>query len=80
MAARLVRENVVAAARIVALSTADYVGVIRDAAELSLAGGVVYDALIARAAQKAKVERLLTLNPQDFLRVWPAGAGVVAAP
>ncbi len=80
VAARLVRENVAAAAEVVALSGADYESAIQATAEMSLSGGVVYDALIARAAQKAKVAKLLTLNPRDFLRVWPAGAGIVASP
>jgi hypothetical protein len=35
--------------------------VIKQISELGLAGGVVYDALIARVAQKSKAERLLTL-------------------
>ncbi len=80
VAARLVRENVVAGAHIVALSVKDYEAVIGTMAGLSLAGGVVYDALITRAASKAGAERLLTLNPRDLLRVWPGGAAVITAP
>lgn len=80
VAARLVQENVQASARVIALSARDYALVIRGLAELSLAGGVVYDGLLARAAQKARAQRLLTLNPEDFLRVWPEGAGIVAPP
>ncbi len=80
MAARLVRENVSTAARVVALSGADYLAAIGNAADLSLSGGVIYDALIVRAAQKIGADRLLTLNPRDFLRIWPGGAGVVGSP
>jgi predicted nucleic acid-binding protein len=80
VAARLVRENVEAVAQVTSLSAADYAAVIRSLAELSLTGGVVYDALLARAAHKARADRLLTLNPRDFLRVWPEGAGIVVAP
>ena len=80
VAARLVRENVSAGARLVPLAASDYDAVIREMAELSLAGGVVYDALIARAARKAGAERLLTLNPRDFLRVWPDGARIITTP
>lgn len=80
LAARLVRENVQASARVIALSARDYVAVIQRMAEAGLAGGVVYDALLARAAQKARAERLLTLNPRDFLRVWPEGASIVGGP
>lgn len=80
IAARLVRENVSASARLVPLSAGDYDAAIRGMAEMSLSGGVVYDALIVRAAQKAKAEQLLTLNPRDFLRVWPDGAGIITSP
>jgi predicted nucleic acid-binding protein len=49
-------------------------------ADLGLSGGIVYDALIARAAQKVKADRLLTLNPGDFRRVWPNGERIIASP
>ncbi len=64
----------------VALSTTDYRATIKQLAGVGLAGGVVYDALIARAAQKARVDRLLTLDTDDFERVWPAGTAKIAAP
>jgi predicted nucleic acid-binding protein len=80
IAARLVRENVSAIARVVTLSAGDYEAVVRDVAEKGLAGGVVCDALIARAAHKAGADRLLTLNPRHFLRVWPEAGRVVASP
>jgi predicted nucleic acid-binding protein len=41
---------------------------------------VIYDALIARAAEKAGAERLLTLNEGDFRRVWPASASILLVP
>jgi predicted nucleic acid-binding protein len=80
LARRLVYENVERGARVVPLSRRDYSAVLRDMADLGLSGGVVYDALVARAAQKAKVDRLLTLNPGDFRRVWPAGERIIASP
>ena len=36
---------------------------------LNLTGGAIYDALIAQAAIKAKVDQLLTLNPNHFTRL-----------
>ena len=80
VAARLVRENVVAAAKLVTLTAADYTKVVSQLAERSLAGGVVYDGLIARAAIKCKADRLLTLNPRDFHRVWTGSARAVVSP
>jgi len=48
--------------------------------ELGLAGGIIYDALIAKVAQKSKVERLLTLNIDHFNRVWPGGDKIISLP
>ena len=77
---RLVQENIVASARLIALSPADYSMTLQRASEMGLSGGVIYDALIARAAEKAGAERLLTLNEADFLRVWPDSASILLVP
>jgi len=47
---------------------------------LGLTGGIVYDALIAFAARKAKVDRMLTFNVSNFRRVWPEGGDRIIAP
>ena len=80
LAHRLVHENVEKPAKIVTLRGSDYGAVLSSVSELGLAGGVIYDALIARAAERAGVDRLLTLNPQHFRRVWPAGSRIVRKP
>lgn len=79
-AARIIQENVESKARIVALTAADYRSVVRELARLGLSGGVIYDAIIARSAAKARAELLLTLNPDHFTRVWPEGADIVSVP
>lgn len=79
-AARLIRENIETVADVVSLSASDYSAAVRRLAELGVGGGAVYDALIARAAQKTRVDRLLTFNARDFLRVWPEGANVITTP
>ena len=79
-ALRLIGQNVESQAKIISLTPADYGAVIRRMAELGVAGGAIYDALIARAAYKIKAERLLTLNPDDFKRVWPEGADRLSVP
>ena len=79
-AARLIRDNVETPATIVPLSTADYRSVIRDLSERGIAGGSIYDALIAKAARKSSADRLLTFNPEDFERVWPEGAELIHVP
>lgn len=80
LARQLVRENVLSVARVVTLSARDYGAVIDEIADLGLSGGAVYDALIARAAVSGKADRLLTLNPKDFLRVWPGGSERIQTP
>ena len=77
---RLVHSNIEKAAKIVPLTTADYRATIKKMADMGLSGGTVYDALIATAAQRSSVARLLTLNPNDFHRVWPQGQDIVSVP
>jgi predicted nucleic acid-binding protein len=49
-------------------------------ADLGLSGGIIYDALIAKAAQKSKVDHLLTYNVDDFKRIWPEGVKHIISP
>jgi predicted nucleic acid-binding protein len=69
-AALLIRSNVIERARalITTLEPEDYVSVIAEASARSIAGGALYDVLIARAARKAKA-RILTFNTGDFRRL-----------
>ena len=76
----LIRENVAGPAKTISLSAADYRAVIRRVSDLGLSGGIVYDAMIARAAKKIQVDRLLTLNPEDFKRIWPEGTSLITIP
>ena len=78
-AARLIHDNVETHATVVTLSASDYNLTIKRLAERGLAGGQVYDALIARAAEKCGADRLLTLDPEDFRRVWPEGLNRITA-
>ena len=77
---RLVHENVEAAAEIVTLTDDDYLATIERLAQRGMAGGIIYDALIARAAEKAGAERLLTWNEAHFRRAWPEGESIIGSP
>ena len=79
-AADLIRRGVVEVANLVSLDAEDYRQVVHDMAEIGLSGGVVYDGLIARVAQKVEVDLLVTFNPRDFRRVWPDGAERILDP
>lgn len=65
---------------IVALETQDYLRALNRLAALGLSGGAVYDALIAEAALKAGVERLLTLNRRHFVRLGEEIRAIVEVP
>ena len=62
----LIREDVITPAKVTSISPSDYGAVIRRVADLGLSGGIIYDAIITKAAQKAQVDRILTLNLDDF--------------
>jgi len=79
LASRLLRDGTVALT-LVPLTAEDYHRTIGRIAELGLAGGMVYDALIACAAEKLDVEALVTFNVSDFRRVWPEGHDRIVAP
>ena len=63
-----------------ALSADEYRSVLESASQAGWVGGVIYDALIAKVADAAGVDRLITLNVSDFQRVWPAGTARIASP
>jgi len=77
---RLVHENIEAIGKIVSLTAAEYSSVIKKIFERGLVGGITYDALIAKVAEKSKVEQLLTLNSDHFKRVWPDGEKIIVSP
>jgi predicted nucleic acid-binding protein len=76
----LIQRNVDSVMTCVSLGLSDYRQVLRSLADLGLPGGVVYDALTARAAHESGADVLLTLNPEHFLRVWPDGADRIRTP
>jgi predicted nucleic acid-binding protein len=45
-----------------------------------LAGGIVYDALIAACARKAGASVLYTCNPRDFQRLLREGGPAISTP
>lgn len=80
VARQLIRQNTQGLATLVALSASDYERTLDRMAERNISGGAIYDGLIARAAEKGGADRLLTLNPSDFERVWPESRGLLTVP
>lgn len=62
------------------LRSTDYQAAIAQMATLKIPGGGIFDALIAQAALKAEVDKILTLNPSHFTRLDPAIAQITQVP
>jgi predicted nucleic acid-binding protein len=74
-----IRQNL-AAFELIPLTQQDYQDTLEELVSIGLAGGVVYDALAAKAALKAGADNLLTLNAKHFLRLGPAISALVLEP
>ena len=66
VAGHLVDSNFVRGITCVALSAAEYRTLLRTAPADGVAGGRVYDAVIAQCARSARVRTLLTFNASHF--------------
>ncbi len=64
----------------VTLNREEYFGAIVASAPLGVAGGGIYDALLAQCALKAEAESIYTWNLKDFQRLGPAIAARVKTP
>jgi predicted nucleic acid-binding protein len=77
---QMIEENVARVCEIQTFDPGDYVELLREIHPHGVVGGMVYDALIARAAEKANVDYLVTLNDKHFHKVWPAGGNRIVSP
>jgi predicted nucleic acid-binding protein len=64
--AKFLIEKNTGTAKIIEINSKDYHNVISLLAELNLSGGIIYDALSAYSAEKAKADYILTFNENDF--------------
>ena len=78
-ALRLVRRSL-RRFKLVSPGARDYSATVRTLAEARLVGGIIYDALVARAAAKSRAQEILTLNRRDFDRLGPLFGVKVRAP
>jgi predicted nucleic acid-binding protein len=77
---QMLQENVIQCASLVTLAGGDYVALLEELSQRGIIGGAVYDAVIAKAAELARVDRLVTLNEAHFHQVWPGGANRIVSP
>jgi predicted nucleic acid-binding protein len=75
----LIETSFLSGSEIVALSGDDYAQLVRAAPDDGIAGGRVYDRIIAACAVRAGVATLLTFNVRDFTRL-PLGPVAVVVP
>lgn len=75
-----IEANVFSCMTIHALSAADYRDLIEHLAQNNLAGGVIFDAVIAWVAMQTQVDQIITFNTKDFRRVVPALTAKVVSP
>jgi predicted nucleic acid-binding protein len=64
----------------IALDAAEYWATIADVADSGVLGGMIYDALLARCALKAKAETIYTWNVGHFLQLGDNVAKLVRTP
>ncbi|NJN87786.1 MAG: type II toxin-antitoxin system VapC family toxin [Leptolyngbyaceae cyanobacterium SL_7_1] len=62
------------------LEVADYLEAVAQMSILNIPGGGIFDALIAQAAFKVGVDRILTLNPNHFNRLSDEIAQIIEVP
>ena len=77
---QLIQQNVLDVFEVITLSKEDYMSFINHLSESGIIGGIIYDALILKAAIKANVDRVITLNEKDFKRVYPDFADKIMSP
>ena len=62
----LLEANFMGDRRLISLSEGTYRSLLRESAGFGIAGGKIYDAIIAKCAVQAGVDALLTLNERHF--------------
>jgi predicted nucleic acid-binding protein len=65
---------------IVGLDDQEYFKALEASAALGIAGGAIYDALLAHCALKAQAQTIYTWNAKDFTRLGPEIGGRVKTP
>ena len=79
-AKQLLDANVTSVAKVVSLSGPEYVALLDEMVARNVVDDMVYDAIIARAAELTGVDGLITINEKHFHAVWPGGAARIQSP
>jgi predicted nucleic acid-binding protein len=76
----LIQHNVFDLCEVLSSTAEDYGAVIKSRSKEGITGGVTYDAIILYAAIKGKADRVVTLNENDFRRIYPQMAARIVSP
>jgi predicted nucleic acid-binding protein len=68
---RYVEETILEHCEVVTLNEKDYLATLESAGRAGLRGGILYDALQLRSAEKARCDRIYTFNLSHFVRFAP---------
>ncbi len=79
-ATHLIHENIEKNAEVIVLSKKEHLEILQQMNILGLTGGIIYDALILKAAEKAKVSAVITFNVRDFKRLCPQNPDWIQTP
>ena len=77
---QLIQQNVLDICKIVSLSVQDYTRIIKHLSESNIVGGVTYDAIILYTAFKTDIDCIVTLNKNDFFRIYPGIVDKIVLP
>ncbi|MDP3012369.1 MAG: PIN domain-containing protein [Candidatus Hydromicrobium sp.] len=80
LAENLIKENVLKDFVMVKYNTDDYIRLLDELSSNNITGGASYDELILYAARQMKIDRILTLNVNDFIRISPQLAKIISEP
>jgi len=80
LAVNLIKENIISCFKIAEHKSGEYLKLLDDLALNELFGGASYDGLLLYAARKEKVDKILTLNLNDFIRAAPQLVRIISPP
>jgi predicted nucleic acid-binding protein len=80
LALNLIKENILEDFELVTYGKKDYINLLDELSCGNIAGGASYDGLILNAAKKVTVDKILTLNVNDLIRVCPQLVRIISEP
>ena len=80
LALELIKKNLLDNFKVVTYDKNDYMELLKNLRKNNISGGASYDGLILKAAGKIDLDKIITLNINDFIRISPPLLEKVSAP